>query len=736
MHLKYVSILYCCVFFSTILIAQKKYTAKDSSGIINTIEQIQQFTKHSKYDSANYYANQVLSLSKNTGFKTGEAYAYDCLAEVQLLNGNMNAVKKYDSLITPLALQLKDTALLVSYNNRTGVYNMENGRYKEAEQNFLSAINLGKEKLQSNKAAEVNSNLGSLYLATGNKDKAVELFFKALRIYEKNNNDAGEGETYSNISSVFYLMGKIDEAIAYQKESIELREKNHDMQGLAITNVNIGQLYILKTDYPHAIQHLKQSVSYAEQINNPKLKASAYSGMSAYYSRTKDFVAALGWQKKAILLFEETNNVQLLSRLYVAAGNLANATNDSATAIAYYHKALALAINLHNKENIKNAYEKLSSFYSSHADYENAYKNYISYTEYKDSISNLSTLSTIEEIKTKYETEKKDNEISKLNIEQRIRQLEIEKQKAIISGNLLEAKQKENEITLLSQQKQLQDAVINKQNEEIEKQVLLAKNNAQELRLAEQERLLRNKQIDAQKQFRNFLIAGIAILLLLAAILFNRFQLKKKLEQQKLLLQMRNDISKNLHDDIGASLSNINILNELTKRNVSNPDKANSYLSKAGEDIQRISESLSDIVWNINPQYDDLDKLFVRMKRYAADMLEGKNIDAALSFPVESENITMPMDQRRDFYLIFKEAVNNLAKYSMASNATVNVEYNQNMIELLVQDNGKGFDIDKVRLGNGVLNMKQRAEKWNGQLSIDSEAGKGTKIMLSMNVAS
>jgi signal transduction histidine kinase len=715
--------------------SQKKYTAADSLNIHNLIAQSQAFTKESKYGSATAYAKQVLNYAKLVDYKTGEGYAYDCLAEVKLLNGEMNEVRYYDSLELPLAVSVKDTTLMVSSYNRKGIYFMETGNNKAAEQSFLTAINMGLDKQQSSKTAEVYSNLGSLYLSLGNKDKAIDWFFKSLRLYEKNNNLSGQGETYSNISSVYYLMHRIDDAIDFQKKSIELREKTKDLPGLVITNVNIGQLYILKGVYPQALQYLQQSVHTAEQINNAKLKASAYSGMAAYYSRTKDFASALKWQQKAITLFEETNNVQLLSRLYVAAGNLANTTGDSLVALNYYTKALHLANSLNNKENISNAYDKLSSFYQSHADYEKAYQNYKRYIDYRDSISSFSTLAKIEEIKTKYETEKKDNEIAKLNIEQRIRQLEIEKQKAIISGNVLEAKQKENEIKLLSQDKQLQEAKFGKQSEVLDKQLLIAKNNEQELKLAAQDKQLKVKQIENQKQFRNLLIGGIATLFILAGFLFNRYQLRKKLEQQKLLLEMRNDISRNLHDDIGASLSNINILNELTKRNVANPEKANIYLSKAGDDIQRISESLSDIVWNINPQYDDLDNLYVRMKRYAADMLDGKNIDADFSFPSDSVNITMPMDQRRDFYLIFKEAVNNLVKYSKATAATITINATEQNIHLLVKDNGQGFDVANARQGNGLQNIKQRADKWKANLNLQSAEGKGTTIELRMKIA-
>lgn len=208
-----------------------------------------------------------------------------------------------------------------------------------------------------------------------------------------------------------------------------------------------------------------------------------------------------------------------------------------------------------------------------------------------------------------------------------------------------------------------------------------------------------------------------------------------RIRQLKQVQNVRNNISRNLHDDIGASLSNIHILNELAKRNVSDKEKAASYLSKAGEDIQQISESLSDIVWNINPRYDDLENLFIRMKRYAADMLDGKNIVSELHFPEEiASKVTMAMDQRRDFYLIFKEAVNNLVKYSGATKAIIEVKITDHDIELMIKDNGKGFDMAQAKTGNGIQNMKQRSARWQAPLVIESTQGKGTSIHMKMKL--
>jgi signal transduction histidine kinase len=209
--------------------------------------------------------------------------------------------------------------------------------------------------------------------------------------------------------------------------------------------------------------------------------------------------------------------------------------------------------------------------------------------------------------------------------------------------------------------------------------------------------------------------------------------LKKKLQQQKALEKMRVNIASDLHDDIGASLSSINILNELAKRNENNPAKSQEYLDKASEDIQHISERLGEIVWNINPRYDDLQNLFARMKRYAADMMEGKNISYDINFPEEADKAGLSMEKRRDFYLIFKEAVNNMAKYSKATSASLVVEMERKKIRLTISDNGVGFYSDKASQGNGIHNMQQRAAARNDLLEIKSEPGKGTVVVLEMH---
>jgi signal transduction histidine kinase len=240
--------------------------------------------------------------------------------------------------------------------------------------------------------------------------------------------------------------------------------------------------------------------------------------------------------------------------------------------------------------------------------------------------------------------------------------------------------------------------------------------------------------------FNNWLFYTMAGCVLEVIIFFSSFAYRNKtlateeqIAKEKLQL-VRDEISRDLHDDVGASLSNINILNELAKRNANNPKKANEYLLKAGEDIQHVSESLNDIVWNINSKYDDLDNLFIRMKRYAGDVLDGKNIAYKIEFPDKFDDLKLGMDKRKDLYFIFKEAINNLVKYSGALYVEVSITIEQRILKLIIKDNGKGFAKEKIAKGNGLDNMLHRANAWDAILKIDSEENKGTTVFLEMEL--
>lgn len=210
-----------------------------------------------------------------------------------------------------------------------------------------------------------------------------------------------------------------------------------------------------------------------------------------------------------------------------------------------------------------------------------------------------------------------------------------------------------------------------------------------------------------------------------------KYQLEKLLKVERL----RNQISTDLHDDIGSTLSNINILTTLIRKKISNKEAAISLLIRIEEEVQSSAESLDDIIWSINPKNDSLIRVLARMRRFASEAFEAKGISGKINFPSDVKGLRLDMEKRRHFYLFFKEAINNLAKYSDCKIATVSIEYTNNLMEMMISDNGKGFDMTTSKeRGNGLHTMSQRAKKLKANFDIKSIIGKGTFIRISFKV--
>ena len=159
--------------------------------------------------------------------------------------------------------------------------------------------------------------------------------------------------------------------------------------------------------------------------------------------------------------------------------------------------------------------------------------------------------------------------------------------------------------------------------------------------------------------------------------------------RQILRLQtIRNKISGDLHDDIGSTLNSISIYSEVAKKKDEQQDEA---LEMIGEASRKIIETMSDIVWTINPDNDNFAKIIFRMKSLAYNMFRAKKME----FTFHSDEILnekkLSIEERRNFYLIFKETVNNLVKYSNATRAAITLTNENDYIKLRIQDDGVGF---------------------------------------------
>lgn len=203
--------------------------------------------------------------------------------------------------------------------------------------------------------------------------------------------------------------------------------------------------------------------------------------------------------------------------------------------------------------------------------------------------------------------------------------------------------------------------------------------------------------------------------------------LKLEQEHQLELLQIRNKLSRDLHDEIGSTVSSINILSK-SKRTSS--EEMDLTLKKINDRSQRLMLSMKDIIWNVNPENDSFEDLLSRMREFATSMLEAKNLQYSLDFPKEDPPGKLNMHIKSNLYLIFKEAINNLCKHADATHVVITLHVRQNEIEFSIKDNGVGFDIDKLQHISGLGYMKTRADEIGAEFHVQSSEKQGCSIVL------
>lgn len=196
----------------------------------------------------------------------------------------------------------------------------------------------------------------------------------------------------------------------------------------------------------------------------------------------------------------------------------------------------------------------------------------------------------------------------------------------------------------------------------------------------------------------------------------------------------RQRISKDLHDDIGARLTNINILSALGQQKINEPQETSDYLKRISNEIQTSVEALDDIVWSIDSKNDSIEEITARMRRYAADVFDKPAIQYTFETDEQSLPATLFIGKRRDLFFVFKETINNIQKHAVATEVTINLEAKDNNLLMQVTDNGKGFDTDQPTHRNGLKNMQQRMQKWGGTFTVQSSLGNGALLKIKLPI--
>jgi signal transduction histidine kinase len=212
--------------------------------------------------------------------------------------------------------------------------------------------------------------------------------------------------------------------------------------------------------------------------------------------------------------------------------------------------------------------------------------------------------------------------------------------------------------------------------------------------------------------------------LAIAGILYALY--RYRIAQIKKQHEIRKNIATDLHDDLGSTLNSVKVFTNLAISGV----KQEESLQQIKDNLNEATLGLRDMIWVLDDSLDTVDELVTRLKQFAIPVAAASNIETVIKADSEVNSRKLTKEEKRNLFLLCKEAINNSIKYSGASQINVNITASGKKIEIAIADNGKGFNADEVKKGYGLKNMQYRAGQIKYKVILTSAPGNGTQIMI------
>ncbi len=582
--------------------------------------------------------------------------------------------------------------------------------------------------------------LRNIGVAFANQDprKAIDYWQQAVTLSRKLNYVKGLARNFINIGTGYSYLGKFDSTIIYADSGLHYSKIIGDPDRLALVYLNKGDAYRNLGDYRSSLLYCDTASIYAAKTNNSDRLARIYDITSEIYLMQKQFANAIAIEQKALALYRKDNNEMMEGSIYDDLGLVYQKMEKKDSAIYFHQLAIEIGERVKDEKNLSTYYYGLADSYTDvgklHEAEIIANKSLLYAKQQESNVQLATAYSLLCKIYTRQERFALAVEAGNKAYNYAVAEVQIgwQQETADLLANAYAGMgDYKNAHHFLDISSSLKDSI----SLMVLDQQVTGLQASFELREKDKAILLLAKDKELQKQIlfrQRLLFAGVGILLLTAlfgiALLINRNKLRQRMKE----LELRNRIAADLHDEVGSSLSSIHMLSQMATTQ-SNEATHKDILSRMSSNAKETMEKMGDIVWMIKPGETEAGGLKERIERFAYEVCNAKNIEASLQVD-ELEKLKLSMEQRKNIYLIFKEAVNNAAKYSGTEKINITAALKNKTLELQVIDFGKGFDASIVKKGNGLDNMQKRAKDLEGLLHIDSDAARGTILTLTIPV--
>lgn len=582
--------------------------------------------------------------------------------------------------------------LLAVYNTKALLFK-RNEFFDEALKNYKKGLSITDSSIRQKQRSKTHLNIANVYTATGIYDSAVYHYQQSLLLNKQETPDRQTIATYSNLGNVYSLSDNYKQAEYYYIKALaHYKEKKNNVQIAKIYN-NLGALFYEKGDDVISLDYFEKSIQLKEQVSDSTELVKGYLNIAELYSQ-KNTALALDYLEKASHFINNEKEASNNAKIYIARANIYQHKNQFLKAKEALQKAILLSKG--NEELTFKRYlaKKQSEFAYNERNYQKAYKYQMQYETLNDSVFNEQKLWDIAAVQKSYQSQVKKVEISLL-----------EKERAL----------------------------------------------AEEVAFRKQEE---------NKKLYGYLIAIAIILSLVIIIAIYFYKLKKAANQlanqQEILLKQKiqnlvndqeidiinatlsarekekEEISKELHNNIGSLLTSVKFHFQAFDKNLIDTHEGTKKLY---EKTNQILDNVTDEVRSISHRFDKdpipefhLEKAITSFSK----KVENRNLKVHTSIHGLD---TFQNSQTSIFiFRILQELVNNVLKHAEASELSINITRNPDHINIMVEDNGKGFKIGKKQRGIGLKNLKKELAILDGSCHIDSNESRGTIVNIDIPI--
>lgn len=635
-------------------------------------------------------SKKALALAKRQNYAKGIAHSYNNIGIYYAVTGHSDRALKYCFKALGLFEKTGDKSGIAKIHNTIGCIYKTQGEYANALRHCRESLRIKEKMGDKSEFANVYTNIGVLYNIISEYDKALQYHLKALEIGEKTQDMHIIANAHNNIGNVYHYLGNNKLALEHYLKALKIRVKLGNKNHLAHAYNNVGVGYKEQGDYEKAQQYYHKSLAIRKEIGDRNGIAMSIHNIGEIFECQGRYTQALEWYEEALRITKDLKDKGYLAGSYYSVGRMHIILNECARAIRYLKKGVNLAKEIGAKKTERDCYESLSDAYKVKKSFKQALDCYRKFTNLDKDMFNTEKSKQLTEMRTKYETERKEKEAEIYHLKNVELRKEIKQRKKVEKA----LKKHRDDLEELVGQR---TAELRSTNVDLEKEINERKRAEKEL-------------LSYQKQLRS---------------LAHELSLVEERERRK--------IATSLHDNISQTLAIIKF--KLTKLHEEiSGRKMNKEMETVRSLVDKVMQRTRSMTFEISPPV-----LYELGFEAAVRWLIGQFQDQhGIECDFKDDGSTKPMndDMRVILFQSVRELLANAYKHARAQSVSVCTLRDGDVVRIAVKDDGVGFDPrvlgQKVTKneGFGLFNLRERLSHLQGDLKISSKIGEGTAITL------